>query len=238
MVGWGFLSDYIEDQQRPGLDRDQGGGPQYTVRDVTRRAQMYVDQNGGTEQRLRRRPHGRRRHSIEEALLLKYASEKDVRGHGRRDQVADRHNSRHHRRDPNFDARYKEELAATGISEAQYRDLSEADVLKEKLTEVFKAEVPDTLPTPSTTSRSRSPTRLRRTTLSAQLNAGADFATLYAEHQTGFTEEDTTGGDKGFVPEGYLDEALEDVLFSLDPNEITTYPDPERGLRLPGDREV
>jgi len=222
VVGWGFLSDYIEDQNRPGSTAIKVEDREYSVRDFTRRAQLYVSQNGGQNNAFIVVPTVSA-DLIEEALLLKFAAEKNVEATD--DEVkaeiattlgitAD---------DPNFDARFQEDLTTTELTEQQYGDMARADVLKTKLTEVFKSEVPDTLP--SVHFRQIQVTdQATADDIVTQLNDGADFAALYAEHQQGFTEDDTTGGDGGFVPEGYLDDATEGILFSLEPNEVTTYP--------------
>jgi hypothetical protein len=48
LIGWGFLSDYIEDQQRPGSTAIKVNDREYTVEDFTTRAQNYSEEIGST----------------------------------------------------------------------------------------------------------------------------------------------------------------------------------------------
>jgi parvulin-like peptidyl-prolyl isomerase len=57
----------------------------------------------------------------------------------------------------------------------------------------------------------------------AQIEGGADFAALAAERSL---DEQTkaSGGEVGWVAKGILGGSLEDTLFALEPNAVTTYP--------------
>jgi parvulin-like peptidyl-prolyl isomerase len=222
VIGFGFLSDYIEDQNRPGSTAVKVEGREYSVRDFTRRAEFYVDQNGGQNQAFLVIPNVGNE-LIEEAILLQYATEEgvDATEEDIRAEIATVLGIT--AEDPNFDARFQEELSATGLSEEEYRDLARGRALKGKLTEHFKSEVPTTLP--SVHYREiRVGDQAAADEIVAALEDGGDFATLYRENSLDFTEGDETGGDKGFVPEGFLgDAALEGVLFGLTPPSFTTY---------------
>jgi parvulin-like peptidyl-prolyl isomerase len=223
LIGWGYLSDYIEDRNRPGSTAIEVEGREYSVRDYTRRARLYVEERGGNNQYFLVIP-SLNNELTEEAVLLEYgaeelgtdATEEEING-----QIAtilgitvD---------DANFEARFQEELTASGLSEQQYRDMAHADVLKQKLTEKYKSEVPATLPS-AHYRQIQVEDQATADQLVDELNNGADFGALYVEHSVGVAEGDETGGDKGFVPEGLLEEAQEGVLFALEPGEITTYP--------------
>lgn len=68
--------------------------------------------------------------------------------------------------------------------------------------------------------------------LKAQLEGGADFAALAAEHSD---DEGTKqkGGDLGLFSRGHMQKAIEDAAFALKPNEITAEPvRSPRGLHL------
>jgi parvulin-like peptidyl-prolyl isomerase len=223
LIGWGYLSDYIEDRNRPGSTAIEVEGREYTVRDYTRRAKLYVEETGGNAQYLLVIP-SLNNELIEESVLLAHgpeelgadATEEEIKG-----QIATRLGITAD--DPNFDARFQEELTASGLTEQQYRDMAHADVLKTKLTEKYKNEVPTTLPSVHYR-QIQVEDQATADGLVEELNNGADFATLYVENSVGVAEGDQTGGDKGFVPEGFLEEAQEGVLFGLEPGEITTYP--------------
>ncbi|MEX0683299.1 MAG: SurA N-terminal domain-containing protein [Dehalococcoidia bacterium] len=222
VVGWGFLSDYLEDRARPGSTAIEVGDREYSVRDFTDRAKLFVDENGGADSAFLVFP-TLGQQLIEEAILLQYASEKEVTATDEEVKAAIALKLGIEATDPNFDARFQEELVTTELTEEEYRDIARANVLKTNLTAKFKAEVPATLPSVHYR-QIQVADQATADDLVTQLEGGADFVALAAEHSEDATTKDT-GGDKGFVPEGaFSDDALEDVLFSLEPNGITTLP--------------
>jgi parvulin-like peptidyl-prolyl isomerase len=124
--------------------------------------------------------------------------------------------------DPNFDARIQEEIVGSGLSEEQFYDVARAAVLRRNIIESFKADVPGTLPAVHYR-QIQVADQATADSLVEQLNDGADFIAL-AEKNSEDSATKALGGDKGFVPEGLLDEATEDLLFSLEVNEFATFP--------------
>ncbi len=219
VIGYAFLSDYIEDQQRPGSLGLRVAERELTVEDYTNRAVMRVEQVGTNSaaviipllnQEL-----------LEEMLLLQFADEKSVNATD--DEIhediattlgisAD---------DLDFDIRLQEELARNGLTEEEYRDISRAATLRVKVTAGFQAEIPERLPSVDY----REIQLLDMETAEGfvtQLNEGADFGTLAAENSINQTSG-PNGGERGWVAEGVLDEDTEAVLFALEPGEITTF---------------
>jgi parvulin-like peptidyl-prolyl isomerase len=225
VVGWGFLSDWIEDQQRPGTTAIKVLNRDYTVRDFSERAELYVDENGGQNNALFVIPTVSNE-LIEEAILLQFAvaegaepaTEDDIN-----QQIAlllgitvD---------DPNFDARLQEELDTTGLTEEEYRDRAEGFALKGHLTTKFQNDIPETLHAVHYR-QIRVADQESADMVVAELEGGADFAAMYIEHSIDYNpdSDDESGGDEGFVPDGILPDQLETFLAGLDDGEITTYP--------------
>jgi foldase protein PrsA len=159
----------------------------------------------------------------EEAIVLQYASEREVSASDEEVRTEVGRSLSLATDDPNFDARVQEAISRSGVSQEEYFDISRAAVLRNKLIESFKADVEDALPA-AHYRQIQVADQATADDIVRQLNEGADFATLAAEKSEDSTTKDL-GGDKGFVPQGlFPDEATEDLLFSLEPDEITTFP--------------
>ncbi len=219
VIGFGFLSDYIEDQQRPGSLALRVAEQELTVEDYTNRAVLKAEQVGTFNATLVVALLNQ--DLIEEMMLLQFADERSVTATD--DEIrediavtlgitAD---------DANFDARLQEELARNGLTEEQYRDISRAAILRLKVTAGFQAEIPETLP--SVNYREIQVADMETAEgLVAQLNEGAEFGPLAADNSINQTSGQA-GGEKGWVAEGVLDENTEAVLFALEPGEIKTF---------------
>ena len=59
-----------------------------------------------------------------------------------------------------------------------------------------------------------------------QIEAGEDFAALAAENSLDVGTKDS-GGEVGWLPRGVLDASTEELVFALEPKEITTIPLPQ-----------
>jgi parvulin-like peptidyl-prolyl isomerase len=229
LVGFAFLSDYIEDRNRPGSTAIKVEDTNYTVRHFTERLRRYIQQAGGPGSLFGQNPQVALSlvadELIDEALLLRFSEEQGQTA--TEDEVkaeiaklltltgAD---------DPNFETRFREELTRTNLTEQQYRDLAKAAILKRKVEDKFKAEVPATAESIhyrqiilDTTDQTEGDA------LVAQIEGGADFALLAGERSADTTAKEN-GGDAGWVPRGSLETQLEDTLFALEPGTLTVYP--------------
>jgi parvulin-like peptidyl-prolyl isomerase len=124
--------------------------------------------------------------------------------------------------DPSFDTLFEEALVSSGLTQQEYRDMATANVLGEKMVEKFQEELPETADS----------IHYRQIIVDDQAKAdeikgfvegGGDFTTLAAEHSTDAATKDI-GGDTGWTPRGVLGETLENLLFSLEDNQVVTYP--------------
>ncbi len=220
-IGFGYLSDWIEDQQRPGSTAIKVDDRNYTVRDFTERAKLYVKQNGGNGQAALVIP-TLSTTIVEESILLKSASEKGVEATD--DEVkaemakllgitAD---------DANFESVLKSELDAAGLSREEYVDMAKGNVLREKLKTKFQEELPETADSVHYLVIQVREQALAED-LQAQIEAGADFGEL-AKANSIDTQTSNKGGDAGWVPRDVLPKAQEDVVFSLEAGEVSVYP--------------
>jgi foldase protein PrsA len=226
IVGYGFLADYLETQGRPGSTALQVDDTRYRLDHFTNRLKMYVDQNGGpsvvepetalpavsgllTREEIVRRFAGEFDITAsEEEILQEIAIRLGI--------TAD---------DESFDVVFQQELARSGLSELEFRDMIEAAVLQVKLMEMFEAEL----------SLSAESVRYRQILVGTnedaeeirdKIEAGEDFAALAAEKSLDVGTKDS-GGEVGWVPRGVLDASTEELVFALESNEITTIPLPQ-----------
>ncbi len=225
VVGFGFLSDYLAKQGRPESTAVQVGNAKYTVREFTERLKSYVTQQGGARSQAAAYQNafpGIANQLIQEAVIVQFASEKDVSATDDdvNAEVAKRAGIKAD--DANFQARYQEEVTKSGLQEPEYRKMITAAVLAQKLTDVFKAEVP----------AAAESVHYRQIVVAdqaaaddikAKIEAGADFAQLAKDRSTD-TQTKDTGGDQGWVPRGIFEAAVENTIFDLDINQVTTYP--------------
>jgi len=218
-VGFGFLYDYLQDRNRPNTTALRVGDTEFTVRDFTNRAKMYITELGGSTQAQLIIP-GTSGFLTEQAILLKYAGEKEVSATDDEVKAKIAELLGIDVADANFDQRFQEELTKTGLSEDQYRDYARYKVLKKKMDEKFKAELPPT----AESVHYRQIVVADQTIaddIKAQVEAGGDFAALAAQHSTDTTTKDK-GGDKGWTAKGVLPESQDSLLFSLDVNQVVT----------------
>ena len=106
-----------------------------------------------------------------------------------------------------------------GLSEADYRRTIEADLLYDKLQDLFASQVP----TSGEQVHARHilvETEEEAQAVLARLEAGEDFASLAKELSTDeATKED--GGDLGWFPRGVMVPEFEEAAFALQPGEIS-----------------
>ena len=219
VIGWAYLSDYIEDQQRPGSLGLRVADRELTVKEYSQRASLFSEQFGIAS--AASLIPALNADLIEEALLLQFADERSVTASEDdvRAEIASRLGIEAD--DVNFDARLEEELTRTGLSKEQYTDLARGDVLLEGMRESFILDVADSLPSVNYR-QIQVADQETADDLLAQLDEGADFATLAAENSLDTTSSED-GGEIGWVPEGVLDDSAESILFGLEVNEITTF---------------
>ena len=230
LIGFGFVSDYIEDQNRPDSAALTVGGTDYSVKYYTERLKTYVQQNGGA---VDGQPNSQAADPsvavpavtnliVEERIALDSAGEKNVFATEEevKDEIATRLGIAADA--PEFDTRFQEELVRSGLSEDQYRDLVRAAVLRRKLEDAFKAEVPANAESINLRQIVVA-TQAEADDIRAQIEGGADFATI-AKEKSLDTQSAPNGGEIGWVPKGILNGSIEDTLFGLEANEITTYP--------------
>ncbi|MDO8614246.1 MAG: peptidylprolyl isomerase [Dehalococcoidia bacterium] len=225
LIGFGFLSDYIQDRNRPGSAALQIDDSEYTVREFASRLKTFVQQSGGAGSQGAQ-PQVAIPSLVEqliaETVLLRFASEKEQ---GATDQEVNEEIAKQlgvTADDPNFQTRVQEELVRNGLAEQQYRDKIKATVLFKKLSDKFTAELPAAAESVHYR-QIQVATLVEADALLAQIEAGADFAEL-ASQKSGDGATKDIGGDAGWVPRGFLDKATEDALFALDASHITTFP--------------
>ncbi len=228
LIAFALWSDYNADRQRPGSTAVQVGDVKFTLEYFSRRLKMYVDENGGLASNSQAILPGAAipfiaQQLTDDGVVLALgpsefgvsASEDEIKA-----ELAARLNIQP--TDPNFDSVFQRELARTGLSEEQYRQLAEVAVLTNKVRTALQERV----------SSSAESVHYRQIRVAAQTDAdqiktevegGADFAALAQERST---DEATkgAGGDAGWVPRGFLSQATEDVIFALEPNGLVVAP--------------
>ena len=220
VVGVAFLADYLEDRGRPGSLAMQVGDMEYSVSDYTERARIYTQTGGNTNYQVVLSTVSQQ--VTRDFILLQFqdelgisASEDEVK-----EQIATLLGIT--AEDANFDQRLQEQLASIDLTEEQYRDIARAAVLNDKAIEHFESELPETVESVHYR-QIRVDDQTTADELKQEIEAGADFATVAAENSTD-TATAGEGGDAGWAPRGYLQEALENVLFSLEIDDLITYP--------------
>jgi peptidyl-prolyl cis-trans isomerase C len=229
LVAFAFANDYIQDRNRPGSTAIRVEDTNYTVRYFTERLRRYIQQNGGSGSLFGQQPQAALTplsdELINEALLLRFAEEKGstVTEDEVKAELATMLTLTGPD-DPNFETRFREELARTNLTEQQYRDMAKAAVLKRKVEAQFTAELPATAESIhyrqialETTNQTEGDAVVR------EIEAGADFAEI-AKQRSALPSAAEDGGEAGWVPRGVLDPQLEDTLFALEAAELTVYP--------------
>ena len=220
--GYALINRYeIQPRQLPGSTALAVGDASYTTSEFSNRTKMFSTQLGGYKVATYIIPavSGALQ---EEAVILKFASEKSVSATDDeiKTQIATLLGIQ--ATDPNFDQRLQEELKSDGLSDVQYRAMATSAVLKTKLQTIFQSE----LPAAADSVHYRLITVADQTTadsLKTQIEGGADFATLATANSTDTTTK-KNGGDAGWAPRGFLSTSLETLMFSLDTNQVVTYP--------------
>lgn len=220
-IGAGFLTNYLQDRNRPNTAALTVGDTVFSVREFTDRAKMYVTQIGGTANYQIIMPSVAAQLE-EQAILLKDAGEKNASATDDevKTQIASLLGIQ--ATDPNFDQRLADELKANGLTEQQYKDMARATVLRKKVTDQLQTELPATLPAVHYRQIVVAD-QATADSLKTQIEAGGDFAALAAANSTDTGTKDN-GGDRGWIPKGYLSDQLDSLLFSLDVNQVVTYP--------------
>ena len=231
IVGYAFLNDYVEKQRRPGSTAIQVEDTKFRLDYFSNRLKMYVGQLGGQgsdpAQPVSALP-AVAELLIQEEIIRQFAGEFDISADEAevRDATAERLGITAD--DSTYDAVFKQELARTGISEQDYLRMMEASVLNSKLRQRFRIDVPAT----AESAHYRQivvGTEEKATELKGDIEGGGDFAELASANSLDDQTRDK-GGDMGWVAKGVLDASLEELLFVLEPNEVTTIPTAQGSL--------
>ena len=223
VVGYAVLSDYLADRNRPNATAVRVDDVKYDLRYFTNRVKALVQSSGGAGAVSAQTAIPQMADQIvEEYIMRRFGSEKDAAA--TEDEINTEIATRmglSGKDDPNFQTRFQEELARTGINETLYRDMAAATVIRKKVLDKFTAEV----------SASDESIRFRQILvrdqaaaddLREQIEAGGDFAALAQESSLDPVTK-SNGGEVGWVPRGVLDEKIEEQLFGQEVNIITTY---------------
>ena len=216
VIGWAYLSDYIDDQQRPGSLGISVADREFTVEEYARRASLFSE-DFGTASATAVIP-ALNASLIEEAILLQFADELEVTASDDEVQAEIALRLVIEPDAENFDARFEEELTRTGLSEEEYTELARSAVLLAGVRDSFASEVAESLPSVNYR-QIQVVDQATADDLVSQLAAGADFAALATENSV---IQDDSVGVAVWVPRGLLDDTDEAVLFGLAVNEITT----------------
>ena len=118
-----------------------------------------------------------------------------------------------------FAAVYRTAVHDSALSTSDFRELVGTRLLENQLRQKFESEVP-----PKTEQVHYRvilvATPEEGQTVLDRLNAGEDFAALATELSLDAASKDQ-GGDKPWTPRGFLDLAVEDVLFGLEPGQLS-----------------
>ena len=117
-----------------------------------------------------------------------------------------------------FQERYRRRLAILKISESDFRAVAEAEVLRTKLEESLKANVPDTLRQRHLKVMRLQDIETARVAL-ARIDGGEEFETV-AREMSRDEQTKESGGDLGWIPIG-VNEAFDTVLFELQPGHVS-----------------
>lgn len=113
-----------------------------------------------------------------------------------------------------FQARYQETLANSGLSEEWFRWFVEHDLLRTRLDEYLREQVPEAALQVHALGILVA-TEEEAQTVIQRLEAGEDFATVAQDVSLDQGSKEN-GGDLGWVPEGLRGEAFEAVAFNLE----------------------
>ena len=225
VVGYAFLSDYVDKQRRPGSTAIQVEDTHFRLDYFSNRLKMFVGQFGGqgadAAQPTTALP-AVANLLIQEEVVRRFAGELNVSAS--EDEVTEAIATRIGGKvdDPNFDVTFQQDVVRSGLSEDEYRRMVEASVLIDKLRTEFEKQVPTT----ADSAHFRQilvGSDAKAQEIRDKLDAGEDFATLAAQNSLDSATKDA-GGDVGWAPKGVLDASLEELIFPLNPKELTTIP--------------
>ncbi|MCH8814848.1 MAG: SurA N-terminal domain-containing protein [Chloroflexi bacterium] len=225
LVAYGLISDYVEDQRRPGSTALRIDDTDYELRYFTERLRSFVQQNGGAGSAAAQ-PNvafgAVTDQLVEEAIMLRFAGEFGVAASEDEvdEEIAVRLGTTVE--SPDFVTRVQDELERTGISEDLFREQVEASILRIKVLDNFTSELPETIES----IRFRQilvGSQAEADTIKAEIEDGADAAAI-AEERSLDPVTSVDGGDVGWIPRGALVAQVEDTLFALDSGEVTVYP--------------
>ncbi len=226
VIGYGVLSNELEKRARPGSTAVQVEDTRYRLDHFSNRLKIYVDQNGGPgvvdrATALSEVP----TLLIQEEIVRRFAGEFDITA--TEDEILEGIAIRLGITvdDETFDVVFQQELARSGLSELEYRDMIEAAVLQIELLEKFEAD----LPASAESVRYRQilvSTDDRAQEIRQEIEGGGDFAALAVENSLDVATKDN-GGEVGWIPRGVQDASTDELVFALEPGEITTIPVPQ-----------
>lgn len=225
IVAFAFVSDELDKRGRPGSTAIAIDDTRFRLDYFSDRLKIYVDQtsiqNSSAAQPASAIPTVADL-IIQEEIVRRFASEMDVAATDEEIQEAIAGRLGISADDDTFDVVFQQELTRSGLSDTDYRQMIEAEVLSDNLREKFAAEVPE----------SAESVRFRQIVvgtdeeaqdLRSQIEGGADFAALAAENSLD-TQTGAEGGEVGWVPSGVFDASTEELVFTLEVGEVTTIP--------------
>jgi parvulin-like peptidyl-prolyl isomerase len=232
VVTYAVIADEIADRNRPGSTAVRVDDRKFSLEYFADRVGTYIQQNGGQGRFPADNPQlvagaiqAAQEEMIGEQILVRFAGE--LGQATTEDEVNTEIATRMglpSKDDATFATRFQEELTRSGLNEEQYREIASAAVLRRKVSEKFTAEVPANAESIHYRLIALgSGDQAVADDLRAQIEGGADFATL-AQEKSLDTQTKENGGDAGWVPKGVLDSELEEHLFSQGVNKVTTYP--------------
>ncbi len=223
IIGYAVGSDYLANRNRPNQTAVRVDDVKYDLRYFTNRVKALVQSSGGAGAVNAQTAIPQMTTKIvEEEVMRRFGSEKNVAAS--EDEINTDIATRmglSGKDDPNFQTRFQEELTRSGISEAQYRDMSAAAVIRKKLLDQFTKDLP----------ASAKSIRYRQILVSNQgeadgirreIESGGDFAAI-ANEKSLDTSTKAAGGEVGWVPTGLLDSKVEEQLFGQEVNALSTY---------------
>jgi len=225
IIGYAFLSDYVEKQRRPGSTAIQVEDTHFRLDYFTKRLKMYVGQFGGQGAQAAQPSltvPAVANLLIQQGIVRRFAGERNVTASEEEvtSAIADRISVKVD--DPNFDLAVQQEVARSELSENEYREMIEASVLSDKLKKDFEKDVPKTAESVHyrqiLVSEDAKAQEIR-----GKIDAGEDFAALAKANSLDTATKDS-GGDVPWMPKGILNASMEELVFALKPKELTTIP--------------
>ena len=225
IVGYAFLSDYVEKQRRPGSTAIQVEDTHFRLDYFSKRLKMYVGQFGGQGAQAAQPSLTVPAVAdllIQQGIVRRFAEERSVTASEEEvtSAIADRIGVKVD--DANFKLVFQQEVARSELSENEYREMIEASVLSDKLKKDFEKDVPKTAESVHYQQILVSDDA-KAQEIRGKVEAGEDFAALAAANSLDTSTKDS-GGDVPWMPRGILDASIEELVFALKPKELTTIP--------------